>query len=208
VGVFWPQCRLERTTSPTLSNSIDASTPFRWTFHRQFFRIAQLNSWQTGHKSTKELASCAEGFTGRRPIKIPMATTIAQNGVTRYFLEALGKFATARLRQVGAARIHPEWEDRAEVCERCSLRVVSCGVSFCGNPFLKQLDRDPAVDGCGCPCRDKAKSPGEHCPVDAHYQATEQAGGECNCKWCRANSKLESRRAGTNRNSKLEEVGV
>jgi hypothetical protein len=188
---------------------MDASTPFRWTFHRQIFRIPQLHNCETGQNSNKEDADWAEGFTGRRPIKIPMATTIAQNGVTRYFLEALGKFATARLRQVGAARVHPQWEDRAEVCERCSLRVVSCGASFCGNPFLKQLDRDPAVDGCGCPCRDKAKSPGEHCPVDAHYQAAEQLAGECNCKWCGGgNPKPETRIPIQIRTPKLEEVGV
>jgi hypothetical protein len=137
-----------------------------------------------------------------------MPTTIAQNGLTRYFLEALGKFATARLRQVGAAQVYPQWEDRAEVCERCALRVVSCGMSFCGNPFLKQLDRDPAIDGCGCPCRDKAKSPGEHCPVDAHYQAAEHVEGECNCKWCKGNQKSETRIPNQIRNPKLEEVGV
>jgi hypothetical protein len=117
-----------------------------------------------------------------------MSTILSANGITRYFLEALGKFATARLRQVGAIRAYPEWEARAEVCERCALRVVSCGKSFCGNPFLKQIERDPAVDGCGCPCRDKAKSAGEHCPITEHYHAAEKHGEMCNCKWCTAGS--------------------
>lgn len=137
-----------------------------------------------------------------------MSTTVSVNGVTRYLLEALGKFATARLRQVGAMQVYPDWEERAEVCERCALRVVSCGVSFCGNPFLKQLERDPAVDGCGCPCHDKAKSAGEHCPIDVHYQAAGRSHGDCSCKWCRANSKFEILNPNRKRTPKLEEVGV
>ncbi len=115
-----------------------------------------------------------------------MATSAPASGITRHLLEAIGKFASARLRQVGALRIHPQWQARAEVCERCALRVVKCGISYCGNPLLQQIDRDPATDGCGCPCRDKAKSPAEHCPIDFHYRAADRRphGGECSCKWC------------------------
>jgi hypothetical protein len=104
--------------------------------------------------------------------------------VARIFLEAVGKFAAARLRNVGAMKVHPDWQARAMTCERCPLRVISCGVSYCGNPLLQQIDRDPAVDGCGCACRDKAKSPSEHCPIDRHHQAAERHGAECSCKWC------------------------
>ena len=73
---------------------------------------------------------------------------------------------------------------RAEICERCPLRVVQCGKSYCGKPYLQQIDRDPAVDGCGCPCRAKAKDPAEHCPLSTrHHPATKTATG-CDCKWC------------------------
>jgi hypothetical protein len=113
-----------------------------------------------------------------------MSSILSGSGITRYFLQALGKFATARLRQVGAMSVYPDWQARAEVCERCALRVVSCGNSYCGSPLLKQIERDPAVDGCGCPCHDKAKSAGEHCPINERYQPAEKHDGACNCKWC------------------------
>jgi hypothetical protein len=113
-----------------------------------------------------------------------MPTLAPATGITRYLLEALGKFATARLRQVGALRVHPRWEARAAVCERCPLRVVRCGTSYCGNPLLSQIDRDPAVDGCGCPCHDKAKDPAEHCPITARHHPSEHRDGSCTCKWC------------------------
>jgi len=116
-----------------------------------------------------------------------MGTSAPATGITRYLLEALGKFASARLRQVGAMRVHPRWEARAAVCERCPLRVIRCGVSYCGNPLLRQIEREPAVDGCGCPCHDKAKGPDEHCPINSRHQAAEQVHGECSCKWCTAN---------------------
>jgi hypothetical protein len=115
-----------------------------------------------------------------------MATSAPATGVTRFFLEALGKFAAARLRGVGALKVHPDWKARATVCERCPLRVISCGVSYCGNPLLRQTDREPAVDGCGCACRDKAKSPSEHCPIDSHHQPAARRANNCSCKWCAA----------------------
>jgi hypothetical protein len=112
--------------------------------------------------------------------------TRSATGVTRYFLEAVGKFAAARLREVGALRVYPRWEARAAVCERCPLKVVQCGVSYCGKPLTRQLERDPATDGCGCPCHDKAKSAREHCPIDSHHRAAHRGEGACNCKWCAA----------------------
>jgi hypothetical protein len=99
--------------------------------------------------------------------------------------QALGKFAMARLRRVGVGTVHPNWEERAAVCERCPMRVIRCGVSYCGKPFAQQIDRDPVMDGCGCPCREKAQSPSEHCPIDSHHQAAER-GEICTCKWCQA----------------------
>jgi hypothetical protein len=113
-----------------------------------------------------------------------MATTAFPSGLTRQLLESVGKFAASRLRRLGALEVAPDWQQRASVCERCALRVVSCGVSYCGKPYLQQLQRDPAVEGCGCSCRDKAKSPGEHCPIDIHYQAAFQSETTCSCKWC------------------------
>jgi hypothetical protein len=95
----------------------------------------------------------------------------------------MAKAASSRFRDLGASRIASGWEARAEICERCPLRVISRGVSYCGTPFLRKIDRDPVLDGCGCPTRDKARTPGEHCPVDPRHQAVETAGG-CNCKWC------------------------
>jgi hypothetical protein len=133
-----------------------------------------------------------------------MGTSATATGVTRYLLEAVGKFATARLRQVGAMCVHPNWEARAAVCERCPLRVISCGVSYCGNPLLRQLDRDPTVDGCGCPCHDKSKDPTEHCPIDSHHQAAAMEHGACSCKWCKGgNQKSETRMTNQIRNQNV-----
>lgn len=98
---------------------------------------------------------------------------------------AAAKAAGARLRALRLARVHPDWARRAEICERCHLRVVRCGVSYCGSPLLGQIERDPAIDGCGCPCHAKAKSPREHCPIDRQSAAAQfVAGQRCTCKWC------------------------
>ena len=113
-----------------------------------------------------------------------MATSAPVTGISRFLLEALGKFAAAQLRNLGALMIYRDWESRAAICERCAMRVIRRGVSYCGNPLPVQIERDPAVDGCGCPCHSKAKSPSEHCPVDARYQPAEQDADECSCKWC------------------------
>jgi hypothetical protein len=60
------------------------------------------------------------------------------------------------------------------------------GVSYCGTPLLRKLDRDPTTDGCGCPTRDKARSPNEHCPLNARHQPASMIGAACTCKWCNA----------------------
>jgi hypothetical protein len=99
---------------------------------------------------------------------------------------AAAKSAASRLRQLGIGSTHADWARRAEMCERCPLRVVRRGVSYCGDPFLEQIHRDPTIDGCGCPTRAKAKDPSEHCPIDRHYSVAVTVGGHCTCRWCQA----------------------
>jgi hypothetical protein len=97
---------------------------------------------------------------------------------------AMAKGAAARMRRMGIVPTAVEWTARAAICEGCPMRVLRGGVTYCGTPFLRLIDRDPAVDGCGCPTRDKAKSPDEHCPVDRHFQRPVRVGERCNCRWC------------------------
>jgi hypothetical protein len=123
-----------------------------------------------------------------------MATLAGPSSPLRPLIQAIWNYLNARLRNLGFRRISPSWQARAAICESCHLRVVRCGISYCGNPLLQQIDRDPTIDGCGCPCRDKAKSPDEHCPIDSHHQParfdrTSDASSdksECSCKWCEA----------------------
>jgi hypothetical protein len=97
---------------------------------------------------------------------------------------AMAKAAGARLRSLGTLPTSVDWAARAAVCERCPLSVVRGGVTYCGTPFLRQVNRDPTVDGCGCPTRDKARSPGEHCPITTRHAAATTQDGRCSCKWC------------------------
>jgi hypothetical protein len=101
----------------------------------------------------------------------------------RSISRAMAKAASSRFRKMGLGTVAPDWARRAETCERCPMRVGHRGVSYCGKPLLKQIDRDPAVDGCGCPIREKAKAPGEHCPIDHRHQPSTGDAG-CRCKWC------------------------
>src|SRR5689334_19292682 len=98
--------------------------------------------------------------------------------------KAAAKAASARLRGMSLLPTRRDWAARAAVCERCHLRVLHRGVSYCGRPFLELIDRDLATDGCGCPTHDKAKSPDEHCPLDVRNQAAQSTRAHCNCKWC------------------------
>jgi hypothetical protein len=100
---------------------------------------------------------------------------------------AAAKAAAAKLRSAGLLRESVNWASRATVCERCPLRVIKCGVSYCGKPFLQQVERDPVVDGCGCPTRAKARDPREHCPLNTTHQARREHGA-CDCKWCALNT--------------------
>ncbi len=97
---------------------------------------------------------------------------------------AAAKAGAARLRRAGIGAVSADWIDRASICERCPLRVIHRGVSYCGSPLLSKIDRDVTSDGCGCPCREKAKSPTEHCPLDRYHRAAVLDGETCNCKWC------------------------
>jgi hypothetical protein len=99
------------------------------------------------------------------------------------FSRAAAKAASAKLRGAGLLREAANWPVRAAECERCPLRVIQCGVSYCGKPFLQQAIRDAAVDGCGCPTRAKAKDAAEHCPITRQHRER-QTTGPCDCKWC------------------------
>jgi hypothetical protein len=99
---------------------------------------------------------------------------------------AAAKSAGAKFRAAGGLRISSNWTARAEMCERCPMRVIVNKTSYCGKPFLNQMDRDESTEGCGCPTIAKAKNPDEHCPIDARFSPAEQNAGVCTCKWCNA----------------------
>ena len=107
-------------------------------------------------------------------------------GANRFasFSRAAAKSAAGRLRRLGILPEAVDWARRATVCETCHLRTIRNGVSYCGRPFLQQVARDPAEQGCGCPTRAKAKSPQEHCPLDRSHRPAVQSNGRCTCKWC------------------------
>jgi len=100
---------------------------------------------------------------------------------------AAARYAKAVVRRAGAAPVHPDWSTRAAICERCHLRVLVGSVSYCGQPLYKKRHRDETEEGCGCPTREKAKAPDEHCPLTAsHNAARRDEGSRCDCKWCAA----------------------
>ena len=96
---------------------------------------------------------------------------------------AAAKSASARLRNLGVLRVDADWRARATACAGCPLRTVVRGVPHCGRPLLRQVTRS-AADGCGCPIEDKARRPGEHCPLSTNGTPRRAAGGACDCKWC------------------------
>jgi hypothetical protein len=98
--------------------------------------------------------------------------------------KAAAKAASARLRRLSVLPTRRDWAARAAICETCHLRVLHRGASYCGKPFLELIDRDPTMDGCGCPTHDKAKSPEEHCPIDRQNNAARTDDVRCTCKWC------------------------
>jgi len=100
------------------------------------------------------------------------------------FSRAAARYAGAIARRAGAAKVHPQWTTRAALCEQCPLRVGVGKVSYCGQPLHRKPDRDVAEEGCGCPTREKAKSPSEHCPLTPLHRAAQSGEGRCDCKWC------------------------
>ena len=61
--------------------------------------------------------------------------------------------AASRLRRIGVLTESVDWARRASACEACPLRVIQKGVSYCGRPLLRRVERVAAEEGCGCPCR-------------------------------------------------------
>lgn len=95
---------------------------------------------------------------------------------------AAARSASAQMRRLGLRSSSADWVRRESICARCVMCITSNGISYCGRPFLRKPLRDQAIDGCGCPCRAKARDPDEHCPVDARHQPADL--NPCNCKWC------------------------
>jgi len=102
--------------------------------------------------------------------------------------KAAAKSAAAKFRGIGLKAEHTDWAARAVMCERCPLRVVEKNISYCGKPFLKKIDRDESLEGCGCPVRAKAKDPSEHCPITPRHLPSQQSASGCTCKWCQIGS--------------------
>jgi hypothetical protein len=98
---------------------------------------------------------------------------------------AAAKSAAAKLRSWHGLPTYPAWAGRATICENCPIRRVYAGVSYCGSPYLQQPIRQP-IEGCGCPTREKAKDPAEHCPLTRSNRPASQSPGKCDCKWCQA----------------------
>ncbi len=98
--------------------------------------------------------------------------------------KAAAKSAAAKFRRMGLVAEQSNWPARATVCERCPIRVIHKNVSYCGKPFLQKIDRDEALEGCGCPVRAKAQDPEEHCPITPRHLPAVQSATGCTCKWC------------------------
>ena len=113
-----------------------------------------------------------------------MGTTCCGTSALAALSRAAAKSAASRLRRLGLLGESADWARRAAVCEGCPLRTIHAGVTYCGRPLLRQVVREPAVDGCGCPTHAKAKSPDEHCPLDRANRPAVHRRGRCTCKWC------------------------
>jgi hypothetical protein len=116
---------------------------------------------------------------------VTVATCCGSGSTFARLSRAAAKAASARLRRLGVLPIRADWAARAAICERCPLRVVFRGTTYCGRPFVHRVHREPVADGCGCPTLAKAKDPAEHCPLDAsHRGAVIDPSSGCTCKWC------------------------
>src|SRR6266704_6735557 len=96
---------------------------------------------------------------------------------------AAARYASAIVRRAGIGAVHPDWHVRAAVCEQCPMRMIVGNVSYCGQPLHKKRHRE-VEEGCGCPTREKARSPEEHCPLTATHRRATTLAGSCDCKWC------------------------
>lgn len=134
--------------------------------------IAFSPSRQSSDKNCMSWSSCCQSGFGS------IRTTF------RDLSRAAVKSAASKMRSAGLLPVRVDWARRATVCERCPLRVIRCGVSYCGKPFLHQVSRRPDSDGCGCPTREKARSPEEHCPLNPQNRAAVTSPRACDCKWC------------------------
>lgn len=141
----------------------------------------------TAHKTSHNLRFCQVTKVSHIPGPITqyMLASCCRSTLAN-LSRAAAKAAKDRLRRMGLLPDSPDWPRRAEICERCPMRVIVCNRSYCGRPFLQLPKRDPAVDGCGCPTLAKAKDASEHCPIDARSNPAHQEGDACNCKWCAA----------------------
>lgn len=86
-------------------------------------------------------------------------------------------------RDVGVGSVHPHWQARAEICATCPLCVVDRKHTYCGKPLLRQVERDEATEGCGCPILAKARDPAEHCPRNRLFGPSTKD-ERCDCMWC------------------------
>jgi hypothetical protein len=93
-------------------------------------------------------------------------------------------FSRSHIRDTLGTGVHPQWQDRMEICESCPLRVVKCGKSYCGKPLLQNIDREEHAEGCGCPTRAKARDPQAHCPRTRNYEPPTTTKQSCDCVWC------------------------
>lgn len=114
-------------------------------------------------------------------------------GVLGAVSRAMAKSAASKFRSLGALPVYRDWASRATLCERCPLRIIHQGASYCGRPFLHHPRRDNSIDGCGCPTHAKAKAPNEHCPLDQLNRPARLDAARCTCKWCALNQKPEVR---------------
>jgi hypothetical protein len=171
-----PQCVGSRFRSPTLSASVLASTP-------ESIRLAsfpQANVRCVAIRTASNRQSLARRAADNTCMCVLCMST---SPVWKSLGVAAAKAASARFRQIGLLPEAAEWQKRLATCSSCKLHVRKMGQSYCGRPFLHQIRRIPHVDGCGCPCIDKAKRPVEHCPLDALGRPA-RTDGDCNCKWC------------------------
>jgi hypothetical protein len=128
---------------------------------------------------------------------IMAATYSVAHFVVRLTIAGL-KRAKSAVRGVGIGASSPDSHLRAATCAACLLSVRQCGKLYCGKPLLRQLERDEATEGCGCPIALKAADPAEHCPRTDRFAASTKADATtCDCLWCAAGRRSRDARGHT-----------